>query len=152
MIGFWRLCCLLAAGAAMLGCGGESGLPGPEKLVPVTGTVLQGGKPLGAATVVFVPRDAKLRGGFGITDEAGAYVAKYRGTETGIEPGEYIVTVSKVAMPDGSPVPAGQSAADVGATQIIPATYADATRSQMIVTVTEGKANEFPIEIPASKK
>lgn len=123
----------------------------PKKLAPVTGVITMGGAPLQGATVMFTPRSSQLRGGFGITDAAGSYSAKFRGTESGIEPGEYVIIVTKMALPDGSPIPEGQSAADVGAQQIIPAIFSDPERSQQIVSVSDA-GGTFSFDIRATKK
>ncbi len=138
-------CCL-----AIAGCG-DVPTDGPEKLVPVAGTVTLAGAPLAGAAVIFNPRDAKLRGGFGTTDTAGNFVAKFRGTQAGIEPGEYVVTVTKLALPDGSPVPEGKDAADVGAIQIVPPSFSDPGQSTQVVTVAD-RENHFTFEIPKTVK
>ncbi|TWT61744.1 carboxypeptidase regulatory-like domain-containing protein [Rubinisphaera italica] len=113
------LICLMVLTAA--GCGGENSSNTPELLIPVTGTVLLDGEPLGGTAVKFLPYgETKGKGGFAITDAAGKFNAQDYSMAEGIEPGVYNVTFSKIAQPDGSPIPEGQSAADVGALEILP--------------------------------
>lgn len=146
----WFRRVLLVLVVSVCGCsGGSADLP--KKLVPVTGTVTLAGSPLAGARVTFNPRESGSRGGFGVTDEQGSFVAKFRGTENGIEPGEYIVTVAKFALPDGSPLPPGTSPADAGAVEMLPPQYSNPDLSKQVVTVGDGE-NDFPIDIPQIKK
>lgn len=103
------------------GCSAEKSDNIPELLIPVTGTVQLDGEPLGGTAVKFLPYgDTKGKGGYAITDSAGNFEAKDYSMAEGIEPGVYNVTFSKIAMPDGNPIPEGQTAADVGALEILP--------------------------------
>lgn len=73
----------------LLGCGQKEGL------VSVSGTVFLDGKPLEGATVTFHP----IKGGpvgSGVTEESGRFTVM-TGTRRGLKPGEYIVTVQKIA-------------------------------------------------------
>lgn len=148
--GVGRLLLLLVCSLGLTGCGGGP-QDGPEKLVPVAGTVMMDGAPLAGAAVVFNPVDGKVRGGFGTTDVSGNFVAKFRGTEPGIEPGNYVVTVTKMALPDGSSIPEGKDAADVGAVQVVPSTFSDPSQSKQSVTVVD-KENHFTFDIPKTVK
>tara|TARA_R100000789_G_scaffold100375_1_gene110180 strand:+ start:29926 stop:30381 length:456 start_codon:yes stop_codon:yes gene_type:complete len=104
-----------------VGCSAEKSDNIPELLIPVTGTVQMDGKPLGGTAVKFLPQgDTKGKGGYAITDASGNFEAKDYSMAEGIEPGVYNVTFSKIAMPDGNPIPEGQTAADVGALEILP--------------------------------
>lgn len=108
--------------AALLctGCGGGSENAVPE-LMEVSGTVILDGKPLTHTTVIFSPQSGTTgTGGFGVTDESGKYTLMHKSANSGIEPGKYEITFSKWAMPDGSPIPEGKTAADVEAKQVIP--------------------------------
>lgn len=146
----WGRSALLVLLASVWGCSGGS-VDRPKKLVPVTGTVTLAGNPLAGARVTFNPRESGTRGGFGITDGQGSFVAKFRGTENGIEPGEYVITIAKFALPDGSPLPPGTSPADAGAVEMMPPQYSNPDLSQQVVTVGEG-TNDYPIAIPQLKK
>ena len=108
------------------GCGGEvSGAPA-QALVPVTGKITFKNQPLAGASVVFTPRGETLgTGAFGVTDEQGAYTLTHKTNAPGVEPGEYVVLVTRMALKDGSPIPEGQSAADVEAVQIVPSAFSD---------------------------
>lgn len=89
-------------------------------------------------------------GAFGVTDETGTYKLTHRNQQEGIEPGSYRVVITRMAMKDGSPIPDGQSAADVEAVQIIPAPYSDPNTEfpATAVTVT-ASGGTFDFDIPA---
>lgn len=129
-----------------------------KELVPARGRVTLKGEPLARATVRFVP-DVKVQGGrdaMGITDDNGVYelstlvpgVAPK--DSKGVLPGEYIVAISRVAMPDGSPIPAGMTeeneAIAKGAKQFVPSQYVDPTTSTLKARVTAAKGeNNFDL-------
>ncbi|MCH9656166.1 MAG: carboxypeptidase-like regulatory domain-containing protein, partial [Planctomycetes bacterium] len=107
----------------LTGCGGNS-VEVPDELVPVTGTVKLDGKPKANISVIFNPGDQTSgTGGYGVTDSEGKYTLLHRSNKPGIESGEYIVTFSMMGLPDGSPIPEGKDAADVGAVQLLPEKY-----------------------------
>lgn len=91
-----KLVGILAALAALGGCGGET-LP----TVPVTGTVTYNGKPLDGADISFIPKDptGEARGASGATDAHGNFKLQtfLVGSKmvAGALPGDYAVTVSK---------------------------------------------------------
>lgn len=127
-----------------LGCGGEEAQP--TNLVVVTGTVKYKGKPLSGAALAFVPKGQTTgTGAFSVTDASGRYELTHRTQSPGVEPGTYVVSVSKMALPDGSPIPEGQDAADIGAVQIIPPIYSDPANelnpNQITVPVAGGEIN-----------
>ena len=108
------LVCLTVAG-----CGGGGADPG--KLAPVSGKVTLDGKPLAGATVTFTGRgETKGSGAFGFTDGEGKYTLEHRSNKRGINPGEYMVSFSRLTMPDGSPIPEGKTGADVDAVESVP--------------------------------
>ena len=78
-------------------------------------------------------------GGSGVTNADGKYEARHQSNKAGIEPGTYMVLFSKIAMPDGSSIPAGKNAADVGATEILPQPLSnpDPEFAPNVVTITE---------------
>lgn len=125
MSDFWKAS--RAAISALAVCLGVMGLTGcssatiPAKLVPVAGLVQLDGTPLTGANVIFVPRDStKGTGGSGVTDGDGKYQARHSSNSVGLEPGTYSVLFSRLAMPDGSSIPQGKDAADVGAVEWLP--------------------------------
>lgn len=135
----------------IVGC--SSGGPAPPKLVPVAGKVMLDGTPLAGASVIFIPKDqTKGTGGSGVTDAEGKYEARHQSNKTGIEPGTYAVVFSKIAMPDGSPIPPGKNAADVGATEVLPQQLSNPSPDFMtnIVTITETGGTSFDFTL-ASK-
>jgi hypothetical protein len=120
------------------GC--SSGTAPAPKLVPVAGKVVLDGTPLTGANVIFIPKDkTKGTGGSGVTNADGKYEARHQSNKVGIEPGTYMVLFSKIAMPDGSSIPAGKNAADVGAAEILPQPLSnpDPEFAPNIVTITE---------------
>lgn len=135
----------------VIGC--SSGGPAPPKLVPVAGKVVLDGAPLAGANVIFIPKDqTKGTGGSGVTDADGKYEARHSSNKVGIEPGTYAVIFSKIAMPDGSPIPAGKNAADVGATEALPQQLSNPSPDFMtnVVTITETGGTSFDFTL-ASK-
>ena len=144
-----------------VGCGGPDNaaeLAFLKDLVPATGRVTLDGKPLSGATVSFVP-DITVEGGrmaMAITDANGAYelvtgVPSLPPEESkGVLPGEYTVAISRIAMPDGKPMPEGiTEEADFlakGAIQFVPEKYTDPNTSTLKATVAPPKAeNNFEL-------
>lgn len=112
-----------------IGCGGGSDNAVPE-LMEVSGMVTLNGEPLTNASVIFTPQPGTQgNGGVGVTDNNGKYTLLHKSNNPGIEPGKYDVTFSKWAMPDGSPIPEGKTAADVEAKDIIPEKFKTVTES-----------------------
>lgn len=118
----------------------------PDEKVPglqtVTGTVTLDGQPAPNVAVVFMPAPGSTgNGANGSTDASGKYSLVYRTGDAGIPAGEYVVVFSKMVQPDGSPIPEGQTAADVMAVDAIPERYRDASDKPLHrVTVPEGGA------------
>lgn len=133
----------------VMGTGCSSGTAKTPKLVTVTGKILLDGAPLQGANVIFIPKDnTKGTGGSGVTDAEGKYEARHPSNKAGIEPGTYSVLFSKLAMPDGSPIPEGKNAADVGATESLPQQLSNPHPEYItnVVTVTEtGGAFDFTL-------
>lgn len=77
--------CLLTS----LGCGGSSSKP-----VPVSGILLEEGKPLAAARVTFNPVESTGRMAFGLTDSEGRFKLTTFRHNDGALPGRYKITVS----------------------------------------------------------
>ena len=143
----------------IVGCGGSGAEPAFLKdLVPATGTVTLDGKPLSGATVIFSP-DISVEGArsaTAITDESGAYelITSVPGTSRekskGALPGQYLVSLSLIAMPDGAPFPDDiideNDAIARGAKQLVPEKYTDPQTSTLKATVASPKAeNDFKL-------
>jgi hypothetical protein len=146
MIMFRQSITLRRVGHSLLACAGLTWLAGcsskvnvPPKLVLAVGKVTLDDKPLTCASVIFVPRDhTKGTGGFGVTDAEGRYEVRHQSNEVGIESGTYNVVFSKIAMPDGSPIPDGKNAADVGAVEVLPPKLSNPPAELGINVVTVG--------------
>lgn len=131
-----RIGCAIALLSTLAGCGG-GGSTAPANRVSVSGTITMDGMPLTFAAVSFLPETSKAgSGGFGSTDESGKYTLKWHGTDEGVPPGKYKVVLSRMSQKDGSPIPMGQSAADVGAVESLPPRYTDPNVSELVGEVT----------------
>jgi len=98
-----RLIAVLAlAGLAGFGCSAESRV----KLVPVVGTVTQGGKPLANAALSFVPDPGNKDStpGTASSDATGYYSASWL-TRTGLAPGTYKVLITADPSSGGGEIP-----------------------------------------------
>jgi hypothetical protein len=112
---------------------------------PARGIVTYKGKPVGNATVGFTALDNKVRAG-GKTDGVGSFVMSTYGTDDGVPPGRYKVTVAvsgtKEIEPGVlAPEPEG------GFKSPIPIKYANPTTTDILVEVTEGGKNDFTIKL-----
>lgn len=98
-------------------------------LVPVTGTVTLDGEPLAGATVSYnVARGTAGQGGTGTTDAQGKYEISHFRAGKGVNPGEYTVTISKLVLSDGSPIPAdAESIFNLDTKDLVPPKYNVAT-------------------------
>ena len=122
---------------------------GCEQTLPatVTGTITIDGKSLPegeniTGTVMFYPT-AGGAAAFGDVTSGGAYRVT-TGSTTGLEPGEYKVTVSVVEM---DPPPPGGYQNAPGQKLITPARYDDRDRTDITVEVTAGKnLIDLPLE------
>ena len=133
-----RVCLFAQLGcfALLLGCSGGVEPEEVPPLQPVTGKVTLDGQPAAGVAVSFAPAGGTTgNGAYASTDESGSYSLQYRTGDPGIPAGEYEVSFSKMAQPDGSPIPEGQTAADVMAENVLPERY---QRRPQRVTVPEG--------------
>jgi hypothetical protein len=122
---------------------GLSGCSGGPKVVPVSGTVMLGGKPLANAIVAFNPAampgkiEAPGPGSMGVTDDQGRYVLKIIGTDgrtAGAVVGEHRVRISTADNKGG-----GSDSTDVATRQqkeLVPAKYN--TNTELTFTVPPG--------------
>ena len=129
-----------------VGCGGPKG---PLR-VPVVGAVTLDGAPLAAAVVQFFPISKVAgSGGHGRTGSSGYYeITTWQGKE-GLPPGDYLVTIEKRVMPDGSDFPFDSNdwPAKSETRQILPAEYANPQDSVLKATVTEESVEyDFALE------
>ena len=146
--------------AGMVGCGGE-----PDPPVPVSGTVLLGGKPVDGATVTFLPSTGSGRSASGKTDSSGAFSLTTNKTNDGAKPGDYVVTIAKVEAKGGGASGVDISSGDYGDAysqgmsaaasnttnkmlkDALPAKYGDPKQSGLTRTVVKGEPNEFEFDL-----
>jgi hypothetical protein len=138
---------LFGLGLTLVGCGGSSGPPGPEKqaTVDVVGLVKYQGKAVPDASVVFQALDGKVASQ-GTTDGTGSFRLSTYGAQDGAPPGKYKVTVAAGGPKEIEPgvlpdEPPG------GFKSPIPVKYANPNTTDILLEVkTEGK-NDFTIEL-----
>ncbi|MCA9088717.1 MAG: carboxypeptidase regulatory-like domain-containing protein [Planctomycetaceae bacterium] len=117
----------------LVGCG-KSGPPVVEKLVPAAVQIMMDGKPLANATVTLIPvpgqQDAvsasAVTGDDGYCEPVSAIPSVALHRSRGMVAGKYMVTVSKLSMPDGSTLPPETTDAEAmekGARESIPIKY-----------------------------
>lgn len=121
----------------LVGCSGGVKPEVVPPLEPVSGTVNLDGKPTEGISVTFFPLD-KGNPAYGTTDASGKYTLNYRTGSPGIPAGNYVALFSKLTLPDGSPLPANQTAADAGAIDQIPEQYRSTSDPTNAVTVPQG--------------
>jgi hypothetical protein len=149
---------LFACAVTLAGCGGGPAQPTFD-LVPARGTVSLDGKPLGDADVTLVFQGAAPKGfagSGGRTDGNGKLEVK-TGAKSGTVVGQYKVLVSKLTMPDGSPVKAGGEGIDVEQLRIsgqlkeaVPERYTTLDFSDLSVNITKDGKNEFDLKLSGS--
>lgn len=119
-------------------------------LEPVSGKVMLDGKPAANVAVTFVPAENnKGNPCSGATDANGAFTLTHRSGAPGIPAGDYVVVFSKLTKPDGSPIPEGQTAADVMAVDQIPERYRQIPNFEFTVSVPAG-GKTFDFELTSS--
>ncbi len=139
-LGFSIIAITLSSGCA----GGSVSKPEIPPLEPVSGTVKLDGKPEAGISVIFSPAaNNKGNASYGTTDEAGAFKMVYREGHEGVPAGDYVVMFSKLTQKDGSPIPPGQTAADVQAVDKIPQQYRMNENPRYTVTVPAGGKSDF---------
>lgn len=126
----------------LAGCGGGGDTLKVPPLLAVSGKVTLDGQPLPSASVMFLPKPGtKGQGAAASTGEDGSFTLKYNNGEPGCPAGEYVVLISKLQTKDGKPIPAGQTAADADAVDIIPARYKDPDAPTNSISVTGAKSD-----------
>ena len=146
---------LLMLLATLIGCGGNSG----PRTVPAGGTVKYKGQPLAGANVAFLG-DGKNPPALAITDASGNFTLTTTSANDGAVPGQYQVTItklapSKAAAPadnsmEGAAKAAQVSAESTGPESLIPGKYNSAGTSGLAYEVkdtADSKSNQFNIEL-----
>jgi hypothetical protein len=123
----------------MTGCGG-GGADQPD-LVPVSGTVKLEGQPAPGIAVMFFPVGV-TRGTtyYANTDSSGLYTLQASNGQQGAPVGEYKVTCSKYAMPDGAPFTSDgtESPEMAGAKELLPPRFSNQSQTELKATVPTG--------------
>ncbi|MDR3196355.1 MAG: carboxypeptidase-like regulatory domain-containing protein [Planctomycetaceae bacterium] len=119
-----------------------------EKVIPVTGTITQNGKPLADVRIVFSKTDTGAMS-FAETDADGHFTLTHTHGKSGAEPGKYHVSVFQKGKP--IPLPAGKKPEDIHedernqTTPDIPITNSD--KSLIEVEITQSGQNNTVIDI-----
>lgn len=141
---------VLCLGLLSLGCGSAKQM---LDVVPASGKVTVDGKPVEGISVSLVPQDGVVgRGGYGVTDASGAFDVTSVEGQDGVAEGKYKVLFQKLAQPDGSPIPEGANAADVGATNILPQSYNDPDVCTMFAIIKSDGNSEMEFDLDSKRK
>jgi len=157
------LCAIAACGMTlqlMSGCSNSA--PARAKTVPVSGSVTFKGQPVEGAQVTFMG-DGSVLPAVAVTDANGKFKCTTYSSGDGAIPGEHSVTVSKTvataletpsnAETSGKGMERAMLRAQKGESQLakplnmVPEKYAKAATSPLHLTVKEGDANDFKIEL-----
>ena len=134
-----RFVALLLVAALAVGCSKKD--PNAPELLGVDGVVTLDGQPLEDAVICFRPIGT-TRGteAFGRTDANGHYALESRHLGEGTPVGEYRVMISKLVMPDGSPLPDSKDfdPMTTRTREILPGRYSNREHSELRATVPEG--------------
>ena len=115
----------------------------------VTETVVQADSPQNYHRHVFlavtlIPQEGVLgRGGYATSGVDGTFALQAEPEAIGVAAGTYRVLLQKYAMPDGSPVPPGTSAADANLINQLPVLYSYPERSPLSVTIPSADGQAF---------
>lgn len=140
---FLRSVALIAGLAMVAGCGGGGEVDDdrPER-TPVSGTVTLDGAPVEGAVITFHTESATGRGANGRSDSSGAFkMGTFEATD-GVLPGNYQVTVTKMAaasagsqVSEDDPNYDPNAGVDAKPKNELPAKYADPQQSALTITV-----------------
>jgi hypothetical protein len=109
-----------------------------EKVIPVTGTITQNGKPLANVRIEFSKIDTGAMS-FAETDTEGHFTLTHTHGKSGAEPGKYRVSIFRKGKP--IPLPAGKKPEDV------PEEQRNATMPDVLIT----NSDKSPIEVEITK-
>jgi len=139
-----RIACLAAIGFAILVMSCSS-----SNLQSVSGKVLHKGQPIKGAVVTLHPKggenDAKAQRPSGVTDDQGTFTLA-TGKDTGVAPGDYIVTIIWLQQPPAPKKPRGTEPPP-DATDQFQGRYADAKNSKLSVTIKSGMKELEPFNL-----
>ena len=139
------------------GCGGGAEMPEfATKLIPVYGQVTGNGSPVVGAAVTFIPDENKGAVAHAVTDEAGLFDLHTPISGATLEqmqgaiPGKYKVIVSRILMPDGSPIAPDTTEADamaIGAEETVPLQFSDPERTKLAIVVANEQMAPLDLSI-----
>ena len=114
------------------------------------------GNPLSGASVTFVPQSSEGTTAAGFSDAEGRFrIQTVQGApDGGTTPGEYRVTVTKIeSVPTGRKTvnSDGETIEETAERSIVPAIYASAESTPLLVSITKGK-NSVTLELDSSAK
>ena len=130
---------------AAAGCSRSSGL------APVTGKVTYKGQPVPGATIVFMG-DENTRPATAVSGADGSYSLMTLDAK-GAMPGSYSVVVTKTDAPPAGEPPSMEDAAKLAnrpppaPKELLPAKYADATKSPLKFEVKAGQSNKLDLPL-----
>jgi len=134
------------------GCQSDDTPEAPPRLVPVTGKVTLDGKPLGGASIGFLPASGPA--GADDVKEDGSYEIQYNGGK-GLPAGDYVVQISYKMGTLGKPLSIGQqfslvpTKGSIGAKELLPKKYSDFGASELRAKVpAEGGKFDFDLKGP----
>lgn len=143
----------------LAGCGKGTSSEPVFDLVPAKGVVTLDGKPLTDADVTLVLQGSAPKGftGSGGRTDANGKLEVKTGAKSGTVAGQYKVIVSKLTMPDGSPVKATGEGMDVEQLRMsgqlkegVPERYTTVDDSDLTVNVAKDGKNEFELKLSGS--
>lgn len=123
-----------------------------DKLVPASGIVKVGGKPMAGVVVAFVPDGWALA--HGETDEDGRFTME-TAARPGVVPGDYKVTISYLLAKNGKPLGLGPRSAfpvhpDLpSAVEKLPPSYASLDKTEVRVTIPLAGAPDLVFDVDA---
>lgn len=139
----------------LVGCGGPVD-PNRPKTIPVSVAVTYKGAPVAGATVTFQPAASQQRGAVAVTDDRGQAEMWTFEPGSGVLPGSYNVSVSKVAvtsMPDPEKTSPQEYArlerelASQPPKHEVPAKYSETATSGLTVDVSESGDNRVTLDL-----
>ncbi|QDT02381.1 hypothetical protein K227x_07570 [Rubripirellula lacrimiformis] len=143
------LCTALILALASIGCDGGT----TYEVVAATGIVLLDNKPIEGVSVTLVPqRGIKGRGGYATSASDGTFTLQSEPEVEGVVPGNYMVLFRKYAMPDGSSVPPGTSAADANLINQLPEIYSHPEKSPIYATIPPTEPGGLSFELSSRPK
>ena len=141
---------LISLAGLLPGCSSEE--PANPDLVPVTGLVTYRGAPVADAIVTFRAADNSTSA-FGQTNAEGIYRLTTKQTNDGALPGNYLVTVEKMAtdsagqLPEDHPDYGKAPIVDSRPRSLLPPKFAAPMSSGLQATVTADGDNDIPLQL-----